>query len=164
MYLLDANIFIQAKNFYYGFDICPGFWEWMDQAAEGRSVYSITKVYDELVDGHDELADWSRDRKGDGRFIDVSDITTQKMFGEIAVCVQGGPYHDPAKRDFLAKADPWLVAKAKAVGATVVTHEKLAPAALRKVPLPNICNAFGVPFIDTFRLLQVHSAAFGLLV
>ena len=25
-YLLDANPFIEAKNRYYGFDICPGFW------------------------------------------------------------------------------------------------------------------------------------------
>ena len=28
-YLLDANIFIQAKNLYYGFDFCPAFWEWL---------------------------------------------------------------------------------------------------------------------------------------
>jgi hypothetical protein len=35
-YLLDANVFIQAKNSYYGFDICPAFWEWIDQkSAEG---------------------------------------------------------------------------------------------------------------------------------
>ncbi len=25
-YLLDANVFIQAKNLHYGFDFCPGFW------------------------------------------------------------------------------------------------------------------------------------------
>ena len=28
-YLLDANVFIQAKNLYYGFDFCPAFWEWL---------------------------------------------------------------------------------------------------------------------------------------
>ena len=26
-YLLDSNVFIEAKNRYYAFDICPGFWE-----------------------------------------------------------------------------------------------------------------------------------------
>ena len=36
-YLLDANIFIQAKNLHYGFDFCPAFWEWLVAAnAEGR--------------------------------------------------------------------------------------------------------------------------------
>jgi len=25
-YLLDANVFIQAKNLYYGLDFCPAFW------------------------------------------------------------------------------------------------------------------------------------------
>lgn len=29
-YLLDANVFIQAKNLQYGFDFCPAFWDWLD--------------------------------------------------------------------------------------------------------------------------------------
>nr|WP_269633613.1 DUF4411 family protein [Pelomonas sp. BJYL3] len=32
-YLLDANVFIQAKNLQYGFDFCPGFWDWLAQYA-----------------------------------------------------------------------------------------------------------------------------------
>ncbi len=37
-YLLDANVFIDAKNRYYGFDFCPGFWDWVDLAhAMGES-------------------------------------------------------------------------------------------------------------------------------
>ncbi len=28
-FLLDTNIFIQAKNLHYGFDFCPAFWEWL---------------------------------------------------------------------------------------------------------------------------------------
>ena len=36
-YLLDTNIFIQAKNLHYGFDFCPAFWEWLtDRNAGGR--------------------------------------------------------------------------------------------------------------------------------
>jgi len=26
-YLLDANVFIQAKNLHYGLDFCPAFWD-----------------------------------------------------------------------------------------------------------------------------------------
>jgi hypothetical protein len=28
-YLLDANVFIQAKNLHYGLDFCPAFWDWL---------------------------------------------------------------------------------------------------------------------------------------
>ena len=31
-YLLDSNVFIRAKNDYYDFDICPAFWDWLEQA------------------------------------------------------------------------------------------------------------------------------------
>lgn len=61
-YLLDANIFIQAKNLYYGFDVCPGFWDWLDDAhADGR-VTSIDRIGDELTGAGDELATWARSR------------------------------------------------------------------------------------------------------
>ena len=33
-YLLDANIFIQAKNLHYSFDFCPAFWEWLDASEQ----------------------------------------------------------------------------------------------------------------------------------
>jgi hypothetical protein len=31
-YLLDTNVFIEAKNRHYGFDFCPAYWDWLDQA------------------------------------------------------------------------------------------------------------------------------------
>lgn len=163
MYLLDSNVFIQAKNFYYGFDICPGFWDWMDRAVSACDARSIETVYDELADGNDELAKWIKDRKGDSRFLMVTDLATQTVFREIAAYVQRGPYQAGAKAQFLAKADPWLVAKAKVIGATLVTHEKPSVDAKRRVPLPNICDAFGVPYTDIFTLLRNQTASFRLV-
>lgn len=40
-YLLDANVFIEAKNAYYGFDFCPGFWEWLVPKNREGLVFSI---------------------------------------------------------------------------------------------------------------------------
>lgn len=37
-YLLDTNVFIAAKNLHYGFDICPGFWSWLDQVGRAGIV------------------------------------------------------------------------------------------------------------------------------
>ncbi|RMF56764.1 MAG: DUF4411 family protein [Calditrichaeota bacterium] len=38
-YLLDANVFIQAKNLHYGFDFCPAF-QWLIKNASG-TVFNI---------------------------------------------------------------------------------------------------------------------------
>ena len=43
-YLLDANVFIQAKNLHYGFDFCPAFWDWLIRQNQAGEVFSIEKV------------------------------------------------------------------------------------------------------------------------
>ena len=43
-YLLDTNIFIQARNLHYGFDFCPAFWEWLIAQNAADVVASIDKV------------------------------------------------------------------------------------------------------------------------
>ena len=162
MYLLDANVFIQAKNFYYAFDICPGFWQWIDDAASDCGAYSIVKVYDELTAGGDDLAEWIKQRKDNGGFLAIDDVPTQRAFRRGAGAVQAGSFKPQAKAHFLSKADPWLVAKAMAENAVVVTHEKPARDAVARVPLPNICAKFGVSYVNTFELLQHANASFHL--
>ena len=61
-YLLDANVFIQAKNLYYSFDFCPAFWDWLDKANADGTVFSIERVQDEIVAGDDQLSEWVRQR------------------------------------------------------------------------------------------------------
>jgi len=61
---------------------------------------------------------------------------------------------DAAKADFASGADGWIVAYAKAKGHIVVTHEVLNPDIRRKVPIPNVCNAFDVNYHDTFEMLR----------
>lgn len=51
MFLIDANILIEAKNRYYAFDIAPGFWVWLNQAHQVGVVCSIEAVRDELLEG-----------------------------------------------------------------------------------------------------------------
>jgi hypothetical protein len=58
-YLLDANVFIQAKNLYYGFDFCPAFWEWLIKNNASGKIFSIEKVGDEIDAGTDELSTWA---------------------------------------------------------------------------------------------------------
>jgi hypothetical protein len=43
-YLLDANVFIQAKNLHYGLDFCPAFWKWLTEKNASEKVFSIEKA------------------------------------------------------------------------------------------------------------------------
>jgi hypothetical protein len=161
-YLLDSNIFIEAKRRYYGMDICPGFWEWLDTAHGAGRIASIIPVGEELADGNDELSTWSKERSHTGWFLDISDASTQHEFMQILARVTEADYSDYAKDDFFRGADPWLIAKAKVIGATVVTHEVFNPNTKKKVPIPNICREFGVPYLNTFDLLREQLARFEL--
>lgn len=59
-----------------------------------------------------------------------------------------------AKMEFARAADGWLCAYAKAKAQVVVTHEELSQHAKGRVPLPNVCQEFGVGYVDPFRMLQ----------
>jgi len=66
-FLLDANVFIEAKRRHYGMDFCPAFWEWLIEQNGAGHVFSIEKVGDELRAGGDDLTEWT-DARGDGFF------------------------------------------------------------------------------------------------
>ena len=158
IYLLDANTYIEAKNRYYQMDICPGFWQWLDLQFEQGHVASVEMVWDELKPYGDELSDWVKERKA--HFYNEADDETQTIFADIAQHLANGGYNAANLDDFLGGADPWLIAKAKSIGATVVTHESLVSADSRKVKIPNVCRDFAVEFIGTFELLRLLKARF----
>ena len=139
-------------------DICPGYWHWLDQQLEFDMVGSIEMIGRELKDGDDDLADWAMKRPK--HFISNDDTTTQRHFAEISQHVFSGKYNTGSRDNFLSKADPWLIAKAKTIGATVVTHEARKEQSGNKVKVPDICDWFNVPCIDTFALLRSLEARF----
>lgn len=153
MYLLDANTYIQAKNLHYRMCFCPAYWDWLDQQYDVSALASIRIVYDELTEGDDELSDWVKERRD--HFMPVASDEIQQKFGEVAqhVAELDGKKQEYTAQ-FLSKADPWLVAAAATTGATIVTHEIRVPDNSSKVKIPNICEAFEVPYISTFQLLS----------
>jgi hypothetical protein len=77
------------------------------------------------------------------------------------VAAQAGEMKVGALDEFLAGADPWLIAKAMALkDAIVVTHEQFNLQIRRKFSIPNVCHHFGVQWIDTFELLSRTDARF----
>ena len=69
-YLLDPNVLIAAKNLHYGFDFCPGFWDWIGKSHEQGLVRSVEKVGDELRGVDDDLSEWAKVR-GPSFFVPV---------------------------------------------------------------------------------------------
>lgn len=153
-FVLDADVFITAKNLYYAFDLAPGFWKSLINHAGNGRILSIDYVKGELEKGKDQLAQWAKNDFSHA-FISTDEEDVQKSYREIMTWVQAqNQFSDAAKADFARGADGWLVAYAKAKGCIVVTLETINPDIKRKVPIPNVCQAFGVQFVDTFEMLR----------
>ena len=156
-YLIDANVFIQAKNLHYGFDFCPAFWEWLTEQNRVGRVASIEEVADELHAVADELSDWTSAR-GDGFFL-RSDRRVLSALPIVSDWANRSGYQAAAVATFLQVADYWLVAHALAHGCTVVTHEVPA-ATTRKIKIPNACIGLDVPCVSPYQMLRRERARF----
>jgi hypothetical protein len=156
-YLLDANVFIQAKNLHYGFDFCPAFWEWLVDRNAAGLVFSIEKVGDEIAAGGDELSAWAAAR-GAGFFLPPDHATMQSL-ATVSTWATGQGYAPAAVNTFLQVADYYLVAHALAHGHTIVTHE-LPSTSLKRIKIPNACVGVGVKFMTPYEMLRVERARF----
>lgn len=161
IHLLDSNVFIQAKRLHYGFDFCPGFWDWIDRAHGDNAVLSIDAVFDELKDGKDDLAKWVASRTQLFAPADADRLRSMAILSNWATST-GLPYSQTAVQDFLASADYQLVAHAHAHGHTVVTHELPNQAGRKRVKIPEACNAVGVKYVQPHELLRRQNARFDL--
>ncbi|MCZ7525600.1 MAG: DUF4411 family protein [Acidimicrobiia bacterium] len=157
MYLLDADVFVQAKNLHYGFDFCPAFWDWIDDQQRLGSVRSIEKVQEELVAGGDELADWAQQR-GTELFL-RPDGAVLPSLRAVSAWASGGGYEPAAVTIFLQAADYYLVSHAHATGAVVVTHE-VPSESVRKIKIPDACIGLDVRCITPFQMLRTEGARF----
>ena len=159
MYLFDADVLIQAKNTYYAFDICPGFWDFLERECNGGEIRSIRQVRLELEAGTDELARWAR-AKGSAFFLEPTAAAVAAML-QVVAWANAGPFTDTAKREFLAKADSFLVAQALGDDHTVVTNESPnGQGQISKIKIPTACAALGVPVERSVPVLRARGAEF----
>lgn len=156
MYLVDANVLIEAKNRYYAFDIAPGFWAWLDHAYQQALACSIDAVRDEILAGNDELADWAR---ANTSFFNPIDQDTTRHFGDLTRWATSRTFTQAALAEFTGNnADYLLVAYAREHQHTVVTHERSQPNARARVLIPDACLAMGIGTTDTFQMLRQTGA------
>ncbi|WP_028255715.1 DUF4411 family protein [Veillonella magna] len=152
VYLIDTNTLITAKNLYYGFDIAPSFWAFLSRC---NSIKTIDWVEDEINDGKDNLSSWFSNNWHNSVIKTNDNIEIVNEYQAIVNYVNSNDKYKPEEKNkFLSKADPWLIATAKARGDTVVTLEQLVDSQSRKVKIPNICQVFSVSYISPFDMLR----------
>ena len=160
-YCIDTDVYTQAHRSYYAFDIAPPFWNALVTFAQKGTIISPIAVYDELMEGKDDLKQWAKDHRKI-LFIEP-DSKVNEAYRHVAEFANKR-YHDQHWiRDFLKGADPWVIAQAKAQNLTVVTMEGVKQAEnvnkssgrfIGKIKIPNVCDHFGIKSISTYELLR----------
>ncbi len=156
-YLLDSDVFIQAKNLHYGLDFCPAFWDWLISANASSLVFSTEKVGDEIDADSDELSSWAAAR-GTVFFV-KPDTAILPALAQVSAWATSQNYEPAAVNTFLQVADFYLVAHALAHRHTVVTHEVASPST-KKIKIPNACIGLGIKCMTPFEMLRHERARF----
>ena len=160
MRLLDANVFITAKNSYYSLDLVPAFWSWLETQAETGELASTDLIYDELKAGGDDLAAWANSRKTLMFHVPSTSAVVAGHVATLGAWAAGAGYKQHVIHEFLDCADPFLVGAAAEFGFTVVTLETPAGAKRKKVKMPDACARLGVTWETTFDMMRALGARF----
>lgn len=155
-YLIDSNVFIQAKNMYYRFDFCGGFWDWVKTAHDAGILFSVKKVKAELLTGKDSCADWVKALPNEFFVEDSGDIRAMQEYGRIIRWAFASDFRDIAKEEFAREevADAFLIAVAKAHNYIIVTQEQSNPVSRRKILLPDAAAVHGVKTMYVYDMLS----------
>jgi hypothetical protein len=156
--LLDANVFIQAKNLHYGFDFCPAFWDWLVANNAAGNVFGIEKVGDDLAAGNDELSAWAATQRGPSFFL-KPDAPVLPALGTVSTWATSQNYEPTAVNTFFQVSDYYLISHALAHGHVVVTHEVPA-ASTKKIKIPSACIGVGVKCMTPYEMLRHERAKF----
>lgn len=158
IYCLDANVLIQSWQKYYAPEICPDYWEILNELGKQGRIFIAEEVKNEIVVTDD------KEKKEDdlSKWLKRSSIPVHKPTENVIKCwqniLQANPLHkllvDNVKGRSLA--DPWVISQALDKKATVVTKESpiISLNAKKPVTIPNVCDNMGVRWIDDFAFVK----------
>lgn len=152
-YAVDTDALIQAWKTYYAPSFCAPFWSVLAEEHEAGRIISIDRVRSELRDS--DMQEWIKSGVPPTFWAGVEQGPVVAAYGEMLDWVVSGDFYlDQAKDKFGKVADPWLVAYARVNGLTVVTLEDYNGDRRKDVPIPNLCERFGVECVDTFGMMK----------
>ncbi len=154
LYLLDANVLIDANRDYYSLQRVPEFWEWLENTGKNDLVKIPLEVYEEIIDGDDELAIWAKQKeiKAALCFQEEADVSL------VSYTIDKGYAYDLTDDEIEEIGrDPFLIAYALKDNPNrcVVTTEVSRPSRKRaNRHLPDVCRELGVTCCNTFQFLR----------
>lgn len=162
-YLIDSNIFLQAKNLHYRFEFCSHFWSWVKQAHGDGMVCSTQKVKKELIKGKDDdpVKLWMSELPDTFFIPDDTDARVILKYREVMKwTAENTHFKDAAKKEFARSdiADAFLIAVAMAYGYEIITHELSNPDRKNKIQIPDAANVFGVRTHFVYDVLSENSS------
>ncbi len=144
-YWLDADCLIQSKNGPYAFETFPIVWDTLEDKIDDGVLAICYQVGEELLKGKDALRDWARKLKDKGAFV-TPDAPVFNAVTKVSNYAKAN-YAGHQAADFLAGADPWVIANVMARGGRIVTHEVPdlhKSIQKRKVKIPDVARHFGL--------------------
>lgn len=152
-YVFDTNAFITLFASYYR-DRFPTLWNNFDELVVSGDIVSTREVLREIQDQTDDLTEWARQQN-----IFLVPIADE---GKCVAEIYAVPHFQAnIEQKKLLKggknADPFVVAKARVIGGTVVTMEKRKP---RAAKIPNICDYFNVPCLNLEGFMEAEGWQF----
>jgi len=154
LYLLDANVLIDANRDYYPMERIPEFWEWLENVGKNGNAAVPLEVHEEISDGHDAIAKWvKRDSiKSALLFQEEVDVSL------VSYVIDQG-YASDLTDDEVAVIgrDPFLIAYAlKDVDARCVVTTEVSKPKKRRANrhLPDVCRDMGVRCFNTFQFVR----------
>ena len=158
LYLLDANVLIDAHRDYYPIERVPEFWEWLLEMGKQGRIKIPQEFYEEIIfprpsrNQEDPLVEWLK-TYNDTLVLDEEAVV------ELVTRVTEQGYASDLTDVELEKIgrDPFLVAYALVdiQNRSVVTTERSSPRRHRaNRKLPDVCEYFSVKCIHTFKLIQ----------
>ena len=157
-YLLDADVFIEAKDRHYGFDFCPAFWDWLIERNGAGLVFSVEKVAEDIQKGNDDLATWAAGL-GPAFFLPAVNSVPASL-STLSTWATSRAYTQAAIAEFFGSSDYHLIGHGHAAGFTVVTHERSEPLRTGKIKIPDACAGVGVVCMTPYEMLRIEQARF----
>ena len=151
LYLLDANVLIDANRDYYPIKRVPEFWTWLEHLGKQTQVKVPLEIYEELNVGDDDLAIWIIEHK--------KQMLLEESVDEQLVANVTKRYAERLNDEEVEKIgrDPFLIAYAVANARQrgIVTTEVSRPSRARaNRKLPDVCRDVDVPCFNTFELVR----------
>ena len=153
LYLLDANVLIDANRDYYPLGRVPEFWDWLVDRATKQRVKIPLEMYEEILAGKDDaLTRWLKDNRN----ALVLDETVNEFL--VAEVTESGYAPDLSDEEVeRVGRDPFLIAYALGNPAqrTVVTTEASKPKKQRaNRHIPDVCDALQVLHCNTYQFIE----------